>query len=157
MDETIELVGLLHALILDFFLLFSDELGFESLVLLLLLLNLAGSFLFMRLLSKGVMAVVSGENVHPTDDGTVIDEDLLATNGDEAIVLTGGSHALGVLILEHLLLDLKILNLLLLSALGILFVELLLGGGLLLLLGWWLFMSQSLMSVVLLVSFMLHK
>jgi len=155
MDQTIELVGLLDALIFNFLLLLGGKLGFESLILSLLLLDLATSFLIVRFLNKALL-VVTGEVVHAADDGTVIDEDLLATLVDEAIVLAGGSFALLVLLLEHSLLDLKILDLLLGSTLGILLLEFLLGGSLLLLLGW-LLVCQSLMFLVFLMGFVLSK
>jgi len=148
MDQTIELISLLHPLIQDFLLLLSFELGFERLILLLLLLNVAVGFLIIRLLSKAVDS---------TDDGAIIDEDLLATFVNKTIMWASLGFSLLVLLLEHSLLGLLILNLLLLGSLGILDGKFLLSSSVLLLLGLWFLVSQSLVSVMLLVALVLGK
>jgi len=160
MDETVELIDLLHASIHDFLLLLSIQFGFESSILLLHLLDLAAlrarSFLVVGLLNKllvvlvmllGVLVTVLAFHlrvqVNTADLGTALNEEFLAIIVvHKAVVLVGSCPALLVLLLELLL----CLDVLLLLSFGLLSFESLLSLGFLLLSCLFFFVHHILMS-----------
>lgn len=167
-DETIKLIGLLHASLLDFLLLFSLQFGLESSILLLLLLDLAAcSLLIIRLLNKlmvvcvmllGVLVTVLhlSVQVNTADFGTALDEVLLAIcMVNVAIELVGSGSALLVLLLKLLLVCGLCLGVLLLLSLGLLSLEGCLSLGLFLLLAHWLLLVHDVSHAVRSVSVML--
>lgn len=151
MDETVKLIGLLHASLLDSLLLFGLHLGFEGSILLLLLLNLATcracSLLVIRLLNKflvvlvmflgvlvTVLALHLSVQVNTADLGSSVHEELLAVSTmNVAIMLVGSSQAVIVLLLKLLLVSHSCLGVLLLLHLSLLSFKGLLSLGFLLL------------------------
>lgn len=140
MDKSIELVGLDLMLILDFLLLLNFQLGLESSILLLHLLNLAGcsSFLIIRLLNKLLVSLVMllgvlvtmlgllrGVHVNTTDFGSIIIDKVFLSISSmyKAIELIGIGQALFILLLLFLRKSSSSLGLLLFFNYGLLSLE----------------------------------
>jgi len=156
MDETIKLVDLLHASTHDFLLLISLQFGLESSILLLHLLNLAGSFLIISLLNEllvvlmmllGVLVTVFTFmlriNVNSGDFSTALNEVFFATRVHEAVVLVSICNAIFVLQLVLLHSSCLLLSILLHIRLGLLGFVCRLSFSFFLLFGQWFFLLSA--------------